>query len=381
LISGRPATGWGGLRALLVDASVTGVAPRLDAAIWLAGELHELSSSGDGPAPFDLASLTKPLASGLVALSLSAEGKVELDAATADGPTVRQLLDHSAGYPEWLPFFRACFPDVVARRIFVDPRAEPARLGAAFARSREITSRSVAAARPEHVAGTQTAYSDVGFLKLQQHLEAAGGDTLAALFASRVARPLGVHLQFVDLAQASLAALQAVPTGTRRPRPPAAGQELALADLPAATVGLLPGQVDDDNAYALGGIAGHAGLFGTAGAVALAGARFLEECEGAGRLGPADLARTFCGPSGPGGRGLGWDRPSGRSSLGTILGRGRQGAIGHLGFTGTSLWIDRDRRLSVALCSNRVLLGRDNEQIRDFRRSFHDAVARTLGLD
>ncbi len=145
-------------------------------------------------------------------------------------------------------------------------------------------------------------------------------------------------------------------------------------------VGLSPGVVDDDNAFALGGIAGHAGLFGSAREVALAGARFLEECEGAGRIGPPGPSRAFCGPSGPGGRGLGWDRPSGKSSLGTLFGKGPRGAIGHLGYTGTSLWVDLDRRVAIALCSNRVLFGRENQQIRDFRPQFHDAVARTLGL-
>ncbi len=150
--------------------------------------------------------------------------------------------------------------------------------------------------------------------------------------------------------------------------------------MPQSDLGLAPGLVDDDNAFALGGIAGHAGLFGTARAVAIAGARFLEECEGARRIGPAVLARAFCGPSGPGGRGLAWDRPSGKSSLGAILGKGPRGAIGHLGYTGTSLWIDCDRRVVVALCSNRVLYGRENLLIRDFRPRFHDAVARTFGL-
>lgn len=368
------------LGTLLVEAVTRGVAPRLDAAIWIEGELHELSSSGKAPAPFDLASLTKPLASGLVALSLAAEDRLDLEAATAEGPSARQLLDHSAGYEEWRPFFKACFDDETTRQIFKAPWSS-AWAASAFERSRQIVGQLVSAARPSGAPGKQTTYSDVGFLKLQQRLEAAGGETLSALFARRVAQPLGLELGFVDLARVKAANLPAaLPTGKLRPRPPAPGQEQELAGLPMSDVGPAPGQVDDDNAFALGGIAGHAGLFGTAGAVALAGARFLEECEGRGRLGPSELARAFCGPSGAGGRGLGWDRPSGRSSLGTLLGQGSLGAVGHLGYTGCSLWVDRDRRVSIALCSNRVLLGRENLMIRDFRPRFHDAVARTFDL-
>jgi CubicO group peptidase (beta-lactamase class C family) len=364
------------LGALLVEASSDGVAPRLDAAIWVAGDLHEVSSSRDAPALFDLASLTKPLASGLVALSLAAEGKLDLEARTGDGVTVSQLLNHSAGYAEWLPFFKSCFDEEIARAIFSrDPSP------AAFERSRGIVADLISVARPAHSAGKQTLYSDVGFLKLQQHLEAAGRESLATLFAERVTKRLGVDLRFFDLTRPNASAIpSSVPTGKLRPRPPAPGQEQAQAGLPVIDVGLCPGQVDDDNAFALGGIAGHAGLFGTATAVAVAGVRFLQECEGEGRLGPRALARAFCGPSGPGGRGLGWDRPSGKSSLGTVLGKGSQGAVGHLGYTGTSLWIDCDRRVVVALCSNRVLQGRENLLIRDFRPRFHDAVARTFGL-
>ncbi len=131
----------------------------------------------------------------------------------------------------------------------------------------------------------------------------------------------------------------------------------------------------------MGGAAGHAGLFGTARDVARLGSALLGDCSGAGRLAPTEVARAFCTPSGPGGRGLSWDRPSASgSSLGHTLGTGRLGAVGHLGFTGTSLWIDLDRQVCVALCSNRTLLGRENQLLRDFRPRFHEAVAQALGL-
>ena len=370
------------ITALLAEAVALGVAPRLDAAWWRDGEIGSASSHTGAPALFDLASLTKPLATGLCALGLIAEGTITLDAPLAHGESVRQLLNHSAGYASWRPVFQAALADAEARQIFEAPPSPYGR-ATAFARSAQLTWAAVEAERPRHSPGAHGAYSDLGMLVLQRHLEQASGLRLAELFRTRVAEPLGLSLGFVDL-RSSAPRPRALPTGTERPRPLAPGQETALAGgLARATIGEQPGEVDDDNAYALGGVAGHAGLFGTAAAVALAGGRFLEELAGAGRLAPARLARHFCEPSGPpaANRALGWDRAAAvGSSLGTRLGRGPRGAIGHLGFTGVSLWLDLDRQVALALCSNRVWFGRDNQLLRDFRPRFHDAVARAFDL-
>src|SRR5690606_12689375 len=177
--------------------------------------------------------------------------------------------------------------------------------------------------------------------------------------------PLGLagDLGFVDLSRASswLDGRHVVPTGRTRPREPAPGQE-ALVPPPASSEDA-PGRVDDDNAFAMGGVAGHAGLFGTARAIAVLGARILDELEDRGRLGLGEVLRVFAAvdpADGPPPRGLGFDRPAPEgSSAGALLGRaGPRGAIGHLGFTGCSLWIDLDRRLSVALLTNRTYPGR-----------------------
>jgi len=365
------------LSALLADAAASGVAPRLDAAVWIDGDLREASSHQGERGVFDLASLTKPLASGLVALSLAADGSLDLDAPDPQGIAIRRLLDHSAGFESWRPLFVRCLEDRIAGSVFAGASGSDARLG--FRRGRELMAEVVAAEMPTAPAGAQTRYSDLGFLRLQRRLEAAAGEPLDLAFHRRVADPLNLGLRFVDLA-AGQSLPEALPTGFFRPRPPAPGQEATAAGLPSTAVGPRPGEVEDDNAFAMGGVAGHAGLFGTARAVAMAGACFLQECEGRGRLAPANLAREFCGPSGPEGRGLGWDRPSGSWSLGTVLGRGPRGAVGHLGFTGTSLWVDLDRRVAIALCTNRVFHGRENLMIHDFRPRFHDAVARSLEL-
>ncbi|HZX44038.1 MAG TPA: serine hydrolase, partial [Myxococcaceae bacterium] len=105
------------------------------------------------------------------------------------------------------------------------------------------------------------------------------------------------------------------------------------------------------------------------------------ELDGAGRLAPASLWERAVSPAPGNSRGLGFDTPSGESSAaGHLLGRTPPGGFGHLGFTGTSLWVDRARRLSVALLTNRTALGRDNLRIQEFRPAFHDAVLQALGL-
>ncbi len=135
--------------------------------------------------------------------------------------------------------------------------------------------------------------------------------------------------------------------------------------------------MDDDNAYALGGCAGHAGLFSTAHDVALGGWRILEEIEGADAIGASVVLADFVRPP----RAMGFDVPTGPvPSCGPRFGQGGpRGAIGHLGFTGCSLWIDLDRRLSVALLTNRVFPTRQNvDGIKALRPAFHEAVLDVL---
>src|SRR5690349_8783228 len=145
-----------------------------------------------------------------------------------------------------------------------------------------------------------------------------------------------------------------------------------------------PGEVDDDNAWVLDGVAGHAGLFGTAADVARFGQVLLDELEGASKLAPAPLWRRAFAVDArtPGStRALGFDTPSATgSSAGRWIGKVAPGAVGHTGFTGVSLWVDLARKLVVALCTNRTFLGRAEVRIKDFRPTFHDRVVETLGL-
>jgi CubicO group peptidase (beta-lactamase class C family) len=136
------------------------------------------------------------------------------------------------------------------------------------------------------------------------------------------------------------------------------------------------GEVNDENAAAMGGIAGHAGLFARALDVCRLGTAWLSNLEGrAGPL-PVELAREATKPVEPGTHALGWDttKPEG-SSAGTLMG---PRTFGHLGFTGCSLWIDPDARVAIALLTNRVHPTRDNVAIRAYRPAFHDAVMRAI---
>jgi CubicO group peptidase (beta-lactamase class C family) len=142
------------------------------------------------------------------------------------------------------------------------------------------------------------------------------------------------------------------------------------------------GEVDDDNAWVMDGVGGHAGLFGTAVDVAAFGRAVLDERAGAGRLARPDhwaaaLRRdtaTLGSTCALGFHSRVPGDPEGESSAGRLVGAEPPGAVGHLGFTGTSLWVDLGRSLVVALCTNRTAgpLGRRESRIRDFRPRFHD---------
>lgn len=386
-MNGSPAVA--SLAALLEEGVREGVSPAFAAAVFHRGEPVHLSAAGACSVEtwFDLASLTKPLATGLCTLRLAELGKLKLEATVASwlprfgrsgkgDVEIQDLLDHTAGLPAWRPYFAQVMADPEGAPIF---RGQGTR--AAFARARERIAAAVDGEAQVAPRRSATLYSDVGFLALGHLLELAGGAPLDELFRSEVAGRLGVRdVAFFRLPREAKARLAIAPTGTSRPREPAPGQEAELDGLPRSEVGERAGEVDDDNAFACGGVAGHAGLFGTVRAVAALGRAFLEETGGAGKLASTALAHRFATPRPGSTRCLAWDRPEEGGSLGTRLGRGPLGAVGHLGFTGCSLWIDLDHALVVALLGNRTRLGRANQKIRAFRPRFHDSVAEALGI-
>ena len=358
----------GKLDALIDEGERSGVFPLARGCIFVRG--HQVWDGGNTPADtvFDLASVTKVMATTALALDLriplSAPLAQLMPTAAVGHATLEELLFHRAGLIAFLPFF--------AKAMTAHPQLFdldcPATLRATV---RAQLLEQVLATPPVRSFGEASVYSDLGFILLGEALAAAGGAPLDVLFAERVAKPLGLTAQFRRISSRLALPPSLAPTGNTRPREPAPGQE-RMWDV-AAHAGQ-PGEVDDDNAWCLDGVSGHAGLFGTAHDVARFGQAVLE-----GRFAPPTTwARDLITPGST--RALGFDTPSEEgASCGPRFGRsGPRGAIGHLGFTGTSLWIDLDRELVVALCTNRVALGRANIAIREFRPRFHDAVIDAL---
>ena len=384
----------GRLEALLAEGVSAGVFPAARAVVLHEGVCVLDVGAGTGPeAIFDLASLTKVMATTAVFMTLWADGMVEPgtpvarwwpeSAAGQAGVTLGDLLTHRAGLPAFVPYFASVmreWPELLAGE------GPPTRRATA----RQVVVERVLATALEAPARSRAVYSDVGFLLLGEALAAAaGGEPLDRLFTGRVAGPLELTSRFHRLSAGAREWAEtsvALPTGSTRPREPAAGQEGCWPAIPPRPSP--PGEVDDDNAWVMDGVAGHAGLFGTASDVARFGHAVLEDLGGSGRLASSAfwsraLARDLATPGST--RAFGFDTrepgdPAEGASVGHFLGAIGPGAVGHLGFTGTSLWIDRGRRLVVALCTNRTALGRGERRIRGFRPAFHDAVLKALDL-
>ena len=392
-------TGVSRLQALLDEGVAAGVFPSAAAVVLHEGRRVFAGVAGGATLStvFDLASLTKVLAATATFLTLWRDRVIGPEtpvaavlpesAAGQAGATVADLLAHRAGLPAFLPLFS---PVLRARPRLLEADC-PAHVRAA-ARTEAVA--SALAVTPTARAGTRAeyVYSDIGFIVLGEILARVAGVPLDLLVAERVAKPLGLGASFHRLsawqtwtpAVGTVAdpsrGLVIAPTGRTRPREPASGQEGLWEPFPPRPAPV--GEVDDDNAWVMDGVGGHAGLFGTAADAAAFGWAVLEDRAGAGRLAPADHWATAlrrdtatlgstCG--------LGFHTrvpgdPEGESSAGRLVGEHPPGAAGHIGFTGTSLWIDLGRSLVIALCTNRTAgpRGRGEGRIREFRPRFHD---------
>jgi CubicO group peptidase (beta-lactamase class C family) len=313
--------------------------------------------SVDASTIYDLASLTKPIVTTTLAMRAVDDGALTLEDRVGDWlpawrgedrerVTVRDLLAHSSGLPAWLPFFRDC----TGR-----PEFEP-----------EICRTAL-----EYPPGTQAIYSDLGFILLGFILEdararQAGADARGTFDPART-----LAGQFKALASY----LTAEPLCFNPPRYWRA--RIAPTEHDPFRGRLLIGEVHDENAWALGGVAGHAGLFGTAGAVGAFARAALRTIRGERILAQPETFRAFARRTDvPGSsRALGWDTMLPTSSCGTAL---SLSAIGHTGFTGTSLWMDWERDFYVVFLTNRVHPTRENERIREVRPRLHDAIAAAM---
>ena len=301
-----------------------------------------------GETYFDLASLTKPLATALAVMALMGEGKLRLEMPLGEmlPPLGRwgkgrillsNLLCHDSGLPAHRSYYE---------RLREVPAADRAGL----------LWRLLGEERLERAVGERTVYSDLGFMVLSLAVAAAAGEGMDRYLARRIYGPLGISgLHFPGVGKGS------------------GGRRYAATERCPWRGKVVRGEVHDDNAFAMGGVAGHAGLFGRAGDVHQLLMEILRELRGEGRgiLDGALLAR-FLAPWGRTGRTLGFDRPS---AAGSSCGRHfSRRTVGHLGFTGTSFWMDLEREIVVILLTNRVHPVRDNIAIRAFRPRIHDAV-------
>jgi CubicO group peptidase (beta-lactamase class C family) len=291
---------------------------------------------------WDLASLTKVVALTSAMIVLVDEGRIDLDAPvqrylpewTGEGKervTVRHLLTHSSGLPAWRPLYKEA----------VGP-AEAAAL--------------VLATPLDTVPGARMVYSDLGIVLAGKIVERITGKPLDVFVRERVFEPLGMTSTMYrpdSSLIARIAPTEFDPWRQRQPR----------------------GEVHDENAFALGGVAGHAGLFSTARDLSRFARMYLTggTLDGVRFARPETLARfTMRQDPALSHRAIGWETPTGSNSAGHLL---SASAFGHTGFTGTSIWIDPERDLFVVLLTNRVNPTRQNLRISRVRVALADAVA------
>ncbi len=317
---------------------------------------------------FDLSSLTKPLATAILVMMLVREGKLRLDDRVTrffhnfgvhgkGGVTFRHLLAHCSGLAGWRFFQQVMEIEKGGKVNFM-----------ASGGAKEFVYEQIHREKLEAPLGTKVIYSDLNFILLGETVERIAGASLNRLCRERIFRPLKLKsVDFIDISMVR----------SRRLEPVA--EMFAATEICPSRKRLLVGEVHDDNAFAMGGVAGHAGLFAPARDVYRIAAELIACWAGRSELIPQELMREFWRRDSAVAEStwaLGWDTPSPQHSS-----SGRHfspEAVGHLGFTGTSIWIEPGRALAITLLTNRVHPRRDNQAIREFRPLIHDLIMETL---
>lgn len=299
------------------------------------------------PAPdentmWDMASLSKVIGTTTAVMQLWEQGRINLNAPVQkyipeftgehkELVTVRHLLTHSSGLPAWRPLYKeASSPEEAIALVFSTPL--------------------------DTLPGVRMVYSDLGIITLGKIVERISHESLDGYLALHVFGPLGMRSTMYN--------------------PPAwMRQNIAPTERDPWRNRLVYGEVHDENSLALGGVAGHAGLFSTGHDLAIFAQMYLNGGSYEGRQIVSEAAvRTFTQvqDSTLSNRALGWEVPSGRNSAGQLLSKH---AFGHTGFTGTSIWMDPDRDLFIILLSNRVNPTRANRKVYALRPALANAVA------
>ncbi len=314
---------------------------------------------------FDLASVTKVFATTAAAMLLQQRGQLDLDQLVGDllpafaigaqvrskwhserrHITLRHLLAHSSGLPAYARLFETYSTpyDLLEACLFMPLEAAP---------------------------GARAEYSDIGFILLGKALEVLTHEPLDVFCDREIFAPLALT-----------ATRYQPPPSWRALIPPTVNDRIFRGRI-------IQGEVHDENCFVLGGVSGHAGLFSNALDVLRFASHILPSTLDSPAQEPARIEKLFApatvelfasrqNPPADSSRALGWDSPSGESSSGHHF---SQRSIGHLGYTGTSIWIDLVGGLAVALLTNRTWPDRSTQAIRTVRPEFHDAVVEALAI-
>lgn len=356
--------------ALLESGVTAGVAPGMVAGFWSEESPETLYTATVGQKSvepnrsplealtvFDLASLTKVFSTATLAAQLIQRGWLNWNTPLAavfpnyafPEIEMRHLLSHTAGFAAWAPYWeklREHFLPAPIHEVSVSKRQRQAR-------------QLIFGAIPEARVGARALYSDISFMLLGFALEEITGMDLDHAVEKFLWQPLGIEEAFYHRIYKSADHEKM--------------DHVAATENSAWRGGILQGQVHDDNAWAMGGYAGHAGAFASIRDVLHFSRRLLS-----GFLPPEILRAAWRKVAEPAGceRTLGWDTVSGENSSAPGFSKN---AVGHLGFTGTSLWMEPQEKIAVALLTNRVHPSRENNLIKSFRPRFHQAFRGELG--
>jgi CubicO group peptidase (beta-lactamase class C family) len=317
---------------------------------------------------YDLASLTKPLATSVALMLLVRERQIGIDEPVArflsgfggenQTITARQLLTHTSGLPAWKPYYEEVIKlEAAGTANFI-----------ASVEAKRFVMELVRREAPLYPPAAQCLYSDLGFILLGELIETLSGMSLDEFCVERIYRPLGLpSMRFINLTELN-------GRGGEQTNDSIAPTE----DCPWRKR-ILCGEVHDDNAYVMGGVAGHAGLFATGRDVHGLLTRLNRCLHGMDDFLPSSILEDFFTKDHSVANSrfaLGWDTPAReRSASGSAF---SARSVGHLGFTGTSIWWDLEKNCQIILLTNRVHPTRKNDKIRNFRPHIHDLIMKAL---
>jgi len=298
---------------------------------------------------FDLASLTKPLATTLAVIKLIQGHKLELEQEISSilshfkgtdkkQISLKNLLSHNSGLPDYKPYYKILETMPIHRR--------------------KYALRTLLVKEPLlYRIGEKVLYSDLGFMIIGWIVEYVTGKKLSHFVCDEIYKHLGIDkLFFIDTCLK------------------ASSMEFASTEFCLWRRDVINGVVHDENAYVVGGVEGHAGLFGTAESIHVLLSNLLSSYNGCNKTSifQRDILHKFFSIQKNTDRVLGFDSPSlCGSSSGKYFSKN---SVGHLGFTGTSFWMDLDKNIIVILLTNRVHPTRFNKKIKAFRPYLHNSI-------